>query len=334
MGDETLTQDFLMTNTPTPVGRDAVEFTAGPALLRTSPIDSMVTAQYWSGSAYHLGAHQAVKFTAKPCAGVPERKPSRKDGNYLAADLADAAKAGVCMTFYVQFQADSKDTPCRSPSGKGPLPKSARAVSAPRSSNVYCVYGGSRMRYVLALLASLISSLCSGAAYADAAYTVKADASVVTYHIHVSGTFEKVAAPSKKVEGTAQISASGAVEAKLRVPVDSFDSGNGKRDHRMHEVTESARYPYVEAKIHGEGFTLPTSFPTTLNRTMKVEVSFHGITQTLDAPATIRFDAANKIVASTTFTVSLDYFKVERPKMMIWRVADDLRIQADVTFVQ
>jgi catalase len=134
LDDEKETQDFLMTNSPTPVGRDAVEFmkfakanargraagigfllghprTAGPALIRTSPIDSMVTAQYWSGGAYHLGAHQAVKFTAKPCEGTKPRKTSRKNPDYLAADLADAAKAGMCMTFYVQFQADSADTP-------------------------------------------------------------------------------------------------------------------------------------------------------------------------------------------------------------------------------
>lgn len=134
MADEQGTQDFLMTNSPTPVGANAVEFmefahanakgtlpglgfaaghlsTGAPALMRTQPIPSMVTAQYWSGGAFHLGAHQAVKFTAKPCAGTPERLPDDADPDYLRADLAAAAKTGMCFQFYVQFQADSVRTP-------------------------------------------------------------------------------------------------------------------------------------------------------------------------------------------------------------------------------
>ncbi|HVY47645.1 MAG TPA: catalase [Minicystis sp.] len=134
MADEQLTQDFLMTNSPTPVGKDAEEFmefaranvngraagiffllehprTAAPALLRTGAVDSMVTTQYWSGSAYHLGAHQAIKFTAKACPGTAARRTSHDDPNYLHRDLAAAAKQGVCMSFYVQFQFDPELTP-------------------------------------------------------------------------------------------------------------------------------------------------------------------------------------------------------------------------------
>ena len=139
--DEESTQDFLMTNSPTPVGKDAVEFmkfahanakgqasaigfllghprTAGPALTKTGAIDSMVTAQYWSGSAFHLGAHQAVKFTVKPCEGTGKRKPSRKSPDYLRADLVNAARVGICMTFYVQFQTDSQQTPIENASNE------------------------------------------------------------------------------------------------------------------------------------------------------------------------------------------------------------------------
>ena len=133
--DEQATQDFLMTNAPTPVGRNAEEFmdfahknekgrisgllfaaehpvSGAPALLRTDPIPSMVTAQYWSGGAFHLGAHQAVKFTAKPCDPAYVRKPvDSDDPNYLQKDLAEAASAGLCFTFYVQFQSDPEKTP-------------------------------------------------------------------------------------------------------------------------------------------------------------------------------------------------------------------------------
>jgi len=132
--DEVGTQDFLMTNSPTPVGKNAVEFmqfahanasglfpsllflvghpsSAAPALLRTGPITSAVTEQYWSGGAYHLGAHQATKYTAKPCDGSSSRFVLRDKPDYLRADLEAAAKGGVCYTLYVQFQVDPARTP-------------------------------------------------------------------------------------------------------------------------------------------------------------------------------------------------------------------------------
>ena len=134
LDDEQQTQDFLMTNSPTPVGKDAEEFmkfahanlsgtvatvffmagharSAGPALTRTGPIDSATTTQYWSGGAYHLGAHQAIKYTAKPCPGAPKRHPNQSDPDYLHQDLVAAARDGICYTFYVQFQADPEQTP-------------------------------------------------------------------------------------------------------------------------------------------------------------------------------------------------------------------------------
>jgi hypothetical protein len=132
--DEDQTQDFLMTNAPTPVGKNADEFmtfahanasglfpsllflvahprSAAPALLRTSAIASTVTEQYWSGGAYHLGAHQAIKYTAKPCDGSASRAPRHDNPDYLRTDLIDAAKGGVCYTLYAQFQVDPDRTP-------------------------------------------------------------------------------------------------------------------------------------------------------------------------------------------------------------------------------
>jgi hypothetical protein len=144
LNDETQTQDFLMTNSPTPVGRNAEEFmkfafanergrlsgywfaathirTGAPALMRTDPIDSAANAQYWAGGAFHLGAHQAVKYTAKPCEGsVPRPKGPRTDPDYLRKDLNAAAKAGLCFTFYAQFQADPKTPPIEHASREWP----------------------------------------------------------------------------------------------------------------------------------------------------------------------------------------------------------------------
>ena len=56
--------------------------------------------------AYHLGAHQATKYLARPCDALSKRAPSRKGDDYLSRDLIAAAGEGLCFTFAVQFQAD------------------------------------------------------------------------------------------------------------------------------------------------------------------------------------------------------------------------------------
>ena len=133
MDDGSDTQDFLMTNSPAPVGRNAREFmrfahtnargklptilfalrrsrTVLPAIRDTGPIDSTLAVQYWSGGAYHLGAHQAVKFSARTCAPT-ERSPPKRAPDYLRQDLADAASEDLCFTLFVQLQVDPRATP-------------------------------------------------------------------------------------------------------------------------------------------------------------------------------------------------------------------------------
>jgi catalase len=132
--EETQTQDFLMTNSPTPVGANGAQFmkfahanaksflrsiffmtknlrTTGPALLATNPIPSMAAEQYWSGSAYHLGAHQAVKVTVKPCSTERQREPDGSGRDGLREDLEAAAAQGFCYQLFVQFQTDAWRTP-------------------------------------------------------------------------------------------------------------------------------------------------------------------------------------------------------------------------------
>lgn len=159
--DEQNTQDFLMTNTPVPVGADAVEFmkfaranakgnaagvlflighapNVAEALSRTNAVDSMVTERYWSGSAYHLGAHQTVKFMTRPCDLTLVREPKRDSDDYLRQDLVTAAKGGICMQLYVQFQTDPERTPVEDASKiweetESPIVPVAKVVMAPQT---------------------------------------------------------------------------------------------------------------------------------------------------------------------------------------------------------
>ena len=187
------------------------------------------------------------------------------------------------------------------------------------------------MRLVLLLaLVSTTSFVHADAPVGNLKLSVAADASSVTYHlVHKLHKFDGV---SKHVEGRALVQPGGPTQVAIRVPVESFDSGNTNRDAHMKEVTEVVQYPNVEIKAAGDGIVVPTTFPTTIQKMWKAQVSFHGVVQAMELPVTVKFEAADRVVATTSFQLSLDAFKVERPSLMFVKVDDALKVDATLTF--
>jgi hypothetical protein len=184
------------------------------------------------------------------------------------------------------------------------------------------------MRTSILSLCALVSSV----AFADAGvYSVKTGESTVTYH--VVHKLHKVDGVSKKVEGRAKIVPGGPTQVAIRVPIESFDSDNVNRDAHMKEVTEAAKYPTVEVKALGDGIALPATFPAEIKKSMKAQVNFHGITQNIDVPVTIKFEAADKVIVTTSFSLSLDAYKVERPSLVFVKIDDALVIDAKLVLV-
>lgn len=193
------------------------------------------------------------------------------------------------------------------------------------------------MRLLLALLVALpLPALAQTPAPAPAqtggalALSVKSDASTVTYHlIHKLHRFDGV---SRKVEGRARVQVAGPTQVAIRIPVESFDSANVNRDAHMKESVEAARYPTVELKAVTEGIAVPERFPATYNKQWKAQLTFHGVTHDLEIPVTVRFDAADKVVATTSFSISLEAYKIERPSLMFVKIDDAMKIDASLTF--
>jgi polyisoprenoid-binding protein YceI len=190
---------------------------------------------------------------------------------------------------------------------------------------------------VLALCAALLLPLAAPAqqdpvpAQAGALnLSVRPDASTVTYHI--VHKLHRVDGVSKRVEGRARVQSAGPTQVAIRIPVESFDSGNVNRDAHMKESVEAARFPLVELKAVIDGLTIPDHFPTTVQKTARAQLSFHGVTQPLDIPVTLRFDAADKVVATASFGLSLDTYKVERPALMFVKIDDAMKLDVQLTF--
>jgi polyisoprenoid-binding protein YceI len=119
----------------------------------------------------------------------------------------------------------------------------------------------------------------------------------------------------------------------VRVPSDSFDSGNVNRDAHAKEAVEAARYPFVVLKATG-ALAPPAKFPTSEQRTFNAVLSFHGVDEPLSLPVTLRWESPGRVQATARFAISLDHFKVERPSLLFVKVEDQVWIDVDAVFTR
>ena len=176
--------------------------------------------------------------------------------------------------------------------------------------------------------------LLGGAARADGdatgSYTLDGKESTLTYHaVHklhpVNGT-------SRALEGKARFSTGGTVQVALHVPADSFESGNVNRDAHVKEVLEAGRYPLAEVKAVCEGIVPPATFPTVLEKVCKARVALHGTEIEKDVVVRATFESAARVKVTCNFGLSMEAFKIDRPKLMFVKVNDDFRLDASLTF--
>ncbi len=186
------------------------------------------------------------------------------------------------------------------------------------------------MRSLSLLAVLVVASVARAQAPAD--FTIATADSSLTYHlVH---KLHKIDGTSHKLEGKARITPDGKAQVLVRVPAESFDSANVNRDAHMKEAIEAAKYPYIELKALGDGMTPPATFPTTQKKTFKAQLQFHGVQNVFDVPVDVTWESPTKIKATTTFSISLDGYKVERPSLMFVKVDDELKIDAKLTFTR
>jgi polyisoprenoid-binding protein YceI len=167
---------------------------------------------------------------------------------------------------------------------------------------------------------------------AAAQETLTIDPAESTLRYNLIHKMHKVEGISKKVEGKAQLLADGKAQVMVKAPVESFDSGNVNRDAHMKEAVEAARYPHVQVKALADGMKPPATFPTTEKKTFKLQLQFHGETKVFDVPVEVTWESPTRVRAKTTFNVSLDAYKVERPSLMFVKVEDALVMEAKLLF--
>ena len=81
-----------------------------------TPISNPLTSRFWSSVPYRLGPN-AVKYSAKPCAGTTPTTAAGSSPDFLREAMAAYLKSGeACFDFTVQLQTDAVKMPVEDPS--------------------------------------------------------------------------------------------------------------------------------------------------------------------------------------------------------------------------
>ena len=177
------------------------------------------------------------------------------------------------------------------------------------------------MNATLALLALLVAGADPQALTLDPA------ASAVRFR--VNHRLHTVNGVSRAAEGKAMLDADGTVRTMVRIPVQSFDSGDSNRDSHMLETLQAGRFPSVVFKGVGKvSGAAPGGKPVSV--TLRGELDFHGVKHAVEVPVTVEFgkDGSARVVGK--LTVSLEAQQVERPSMLTIKLDDDCSIAFDL----
>jgi polyisoprenoid-binding protein YceI len=109
-----------------------------------------------------------------------------------------------------------------------------------------------------------------------------------------------------------------------------FNSGNGIRDdNARNSVFKVARFPIITLKsssISGDKRRLISGETRTFKAKVKLELG--GITKDLEIPLEIYFDGNSKrLSAESSFVVSMDAHKLERPEFLWLKTDDAVRLE-------
>jgi polyisoprenoid-binding protein YceI len=155
------------------------------------------------------------------------------------------------------------------------------------------------------------------------------DPATSAVRFHVNHKLHQVDGVSKSAEGKAVLDADGTVRTMVRIPVQSFDSGDSNRDSHMLETLQAGKFPSVVFKGVGKVSGAAPGGPP-VNLTLKGELDFHGVKRAVEVPVTVAFARDGSARVQGKLTVSLEAHQVERPSMFTIKLDDDCAIAFDL----
>ncbi len=121
------------------------------------------------------------------------------------------------------------------------------------------------------------------------------------------------------------------VRGWVEVPVATLKTGNGRRDRDLNKSLESDKYPVLRFDLAGltRGGGSDDSVAVVLRGALKI----HGVTRTVELPATIRFKGSNARVR-TEFPLNLKHYRIGGLSKLlgVLKMYEDIEVHADLVF--
>jgi polyisoprenoid-binding protein YceI len=176
---------------------------------------------------------------------------------------------------------------------------------------------------VIATLAALALTLAAGAG----PQLLSVDAAASAVRFHVNHKLHTVDGASHAVEGKAALEPDGTVKAMVRIPLQSFGTGDSNRDSHMLETLEAGQFPHVVFKGVGK---VASQAPGSSQVTLRGELDFHGVKRPVEVPVTVEFAADGSARVKGKLAISLDAHRVERPSLLTIKIDDACTIDLDL----
>lgn len=118
----------------------------------------------------------------------------------------------------------------------------------------------------------------------------------------------------------------------VKISVDKFNSDNTRRDSHMMEVLEGLIFPNITWKVTSlDGVTGPIN-PGQYKAYAAGPLTVHGVSKTLEAKVALDIAENGNVTVSTSFSISLEDYAIERPTLVFVPIKDELPIKVSVVF--
>jgi len=120
------------------------------------------------------------------------------------------------------------------------------------------------------------------------------------------------------------------VEANIKV--EYFNSSNNLRDSHMMEVLEGIVFPEITWKAKASGGASGPFTVGTHELKVKGPITVHGVTKELEIPIRMKVEENGLVDVTSKFSISLEDFEIERPSLVLVKIADEVPIKVRMVF--
>jgi polyisoprenoid-binding protein YceI len=172
----------------------------------------------------------------------------------------------------------------------------------------------------------LAVTLCLAIPLGAAAKTLHLDPAKTTVQFTFGATLHTVHGTLRAKEGTIRFDpATGAAEGWVVLDATSAQTGNSRRDHKMHEkILESRRFPDITFTVERVSGTLHPSGRSELG--LRGVLDWHGTRRPIDLPATVIVNGG-QVTGTGFLTVPYLEWGLQDPSFFLLRVAKEVRIE-------